>query len=453
MLHGQAREAKHPVHAAFARRSLAAFLLAVGAVLAFAGNLALWIDRTIYQTDGFVSTTDNVLQNSDVQQTLADRLTNVIVQDGTLQTEVQQQLPERLKFLAVPLTSNLSDVISQVVLRVLQGNRFQDVYQTALRDLHEQVMKVLDNSNAVSVSGNVLVLDVRPILRSVLESLGLPAPENGQVASALNLPPDAGEIAIHNSAVSWSYRIGHYGRQVIALTIIAAVVALLLSVLVAVSRRSATKRVGVALLVVGLVSLLLLVPLRLIVSRTARSPDAAIAVVRILTNQYRVQSLLLMAAGVVLVCCALMVGKGRPSDVGSWLREHIARVRAVGIAAAVLVLLALPTLSTRAQVSILFVLALFLVATWAYTSPARWAVWTRVRTNALLGRGAPARGADTEGWVASRAAPLRIIGAVLAGLALVLYPSLTFGVVVSVGLLLLAWLAAIEWLSKPATHA
>ncbi|HET6615592.1 MAG TPA: hypothetical protein VFH62_06860, partial [Dehalococcoidia bacterium] len=48
-------------------------LLGLACLLSIIGNAGLWVDRTVYDTDTFVATTDDVLDDRDVQEVLAER--------------------------------------------------------------------------------------------------------------------------------------------------------------------------------------------------------------------------------------------------------------------------------------------------------------------------------------------------------------------------------------------
>src|SRR5574338_543271 len=48
-------------------------LLGLAGLLSIIGNTGLWVDRTVYDTDNFVATTDDVLDDPDVQEVLAER--------------------------------------------------------------------------------------------------------------------------------------------------------------------------------------------------------------------------------------------------------------------------------------------------------------------------------------------------------------------------------------------
>jgi hypothetical protein len=494
------------------RNLLAGMLLLVAALLALLANVGLWIDRTIYSTDGFVSTVDKVFDDEDVQQAVAERFTETLFEQANIEPRVQEALPQGLGFLALPLTSASQDFLTRVSVRVMQEQPLEDVRNRALTGLHEQVIAVIDDdSGALSAQGDELVIDLRPILESVVEDtrlegaaenipevelpedteqrirdLGLPSDiedqllaevaasqgeEDGGLLGGLELSDDAGQFVIKDSAVAWSYRIARYGDNFIHWVIGLAAGAFVLSVLVATDRRSMVRNVGIALIIVGTLSLVALVPVRMAAREFAQNEDAALAIINILTEPYRIQSFAMIGFGLIGVGGAVLMGQTRLAvalrgqvrrtatgaggeGFAEAVKEHAAPLRVAGLVTGALLLVAWPDPSTRVYVTVLLLLAAYLGGVWAVSSDSERAQHVRKAVSDgwqryFAGRPEAGEGAGgISGWIVAHAMWLRAIGVLLAVVLLLLWPSVTARSIVAVIALLLAYLAAIDFIGS-----
>jgi hypothetical protein len=447
-----------------ARGVTALLLLVIGTLLAIGANVGLWVDRTVYDTDGFVSTTQEVFQDEEVQALLARELADTLIRDGNLESRLYEELPRGLKFLALPLTDALADYVERLALRILGSDRFEAVYERALTTLHQQLMRVINSSDLISSESGTLVIDLRPLLDALLEEIGLDESTLGGdegIIRNVELREDAGRFVIEDSAIAWTYRIARYGDDIIELLIVAVVVVFALAFVVAPRRRAALSRTGIALVFVGFISLVVLVPVRMFASRLMEEGEAVLSVIAIISGPFRTQSFVLIGVGVVFVAVAFVLGESRlavslrstarrreGASFGALAREHGGQLRAIGIVVGVIALIAWPEPTPRVQVTILAILGAYLLALWALTGESSWARSVREQGGAMASSyfGAP-EGVEDIGWVGAHAGMLRLIGVALALVGLILIPSLTFGTLVSIALLLLAWIAAVEWLS------
>src|SRR6185436_18986915 len=135
--------------------------------------------------------------------------------------------------------------------RLLATPRVQQLWETANRLMHKDLVRVLEGKNVrhITTENGTVVLDLRPIIHRLAEKLGI------QDQLAARAPPDAGQIVILRSDQIETAQ--HVVRIFRVLTIFLALVALALYVLaiyLAKGRRRIVLEVaGGTLILVGLI--------------------------------------------------------------------------------------------------------------------------------------------------------------------------------------------------------
>jgi hypothetical protein len=162
------------------RRALVAVLVVLGCVLAPLSMLGLWLRAELLDTDTYVSTMAPLADNSDVQNALADRITNALVVDTSLEDQVAERLPERAQFLAPRLTDAFESVVHDAALKVVQSDQFSDLWERANRRAHTQVVALLkgESKGRVGLEDGQVTLDLGPTAAKVnaaLEQRGIDA--------------------------------------------------------------------------------------------------------------------------------------------------------------------------------------------------------------------------------------------------------------------------------------
>ena len=443
-------------------------LFAIGALLLFSANVGYWVRGDIYDSEGFTDTTSAVFEDEDVQQALAEEFALIIYNSSDLTGLIGDELPERLQFLATPLSNTMISVLERGVLRIIQTDAVQAALRTSLEVAHAGVLRII-RSDSISTDTDSIVIDLRPVIQEVVERIGLEVDLDETLVdetliTRLDLPPDAGRFTIENAAASWLIRLGRYGEQIIIGVLVAAIVMLALAVGFARNRRSALRNAGIIVAVVGLISLALMIPVRVFTSEMAEHTEAAGSIVDIVTERFRMQSVLLVVVGVIIAAVAFLLGESRlarsirgigrtPADGGSRdftqsVRENATPLRIIGLVGGAIVLLAWPDPTTRVQVTILTITAIYLAFVWAIASDTSPAATVRANVSAIWSRNAGVDAPENTGWFARNAGTLRVVGIAVAAACIVLVPSLTFGSIVAIVALALIYLAAVDFLAN-----
>ena len=169
------------------RRILAATLVVIGCVLVPLSLSAVWVRNTLLDTDNYVATVGPLAGNADIQHGIADRVTTALFADGEAQKKIEDALPERAKVLAAPIASGLETATNAAAFQLAQSDRFRTLWENANRRAHAAVVNVLTgggsrvstNDGAVSVNLDQIFANVKQRLDqrgiTVLDNVQLPA--------------------------------------------------------------------------------------------------------------------------------------------------------------------------------------------------------------------------------------------------------------------------------------
>lgn len=448
----------HP-HAFSTRKWLFRVCATVGLLLVVFGNVAVWAQRTVFNTDQFVSTVSPALDQPEARDAAANRLATELTERAELQTRISQQLPSGLAFLAPPITASAHDLIATAVLRAMDRPSVRDARDPALRLLHDRFIRLIENrAGALETDNGVLYLDLRPVLQQAVDDIGLQG--QGQLVNNVNLPPDAGRIEIGQarSAYTWLGFIARYHRGIgIGLVLLPAAL-FALAIAFGRDRRRAVFFSGVLVAAGGVFSLLLLLPLRAFIVGQARNPDVARSTFRILMESYRLQSLIVVLIGAAVALAALFLGRSaaqRHDMLTHAVTKHGAALRLVAFAATVVLLVTWPAPDWRFYVALFGSLVLALGAIQVFASDAKWSASVRSRLKAARDAvTAPPPGeAGSAGWTRVHTNGLHAAGLIVFVALALLWPSLTWAGLILLVVAAFAFYAAVDWLGRDKAEA
>jgi hypothetical protein len=174
------------------RRTIAAILAVLSGLFVTLGVTSVWLHKTTYQTDEWVSTVGPLARDARVQAALAVWATQQITQAVDTQDIFTNLLPTKAKPLAAPLSTAIDSFISQAALKFFQSDAFINIWTVANRNAHADIVKVLQGKGALTIKNGKVQLDLLPVIDQVLESVNKST--NGrftnQISSITNLSPD-----------------------------------------------------------------------------------------------------------------------------------------------------------------------------------------------------------------------------------------------------------------------
>ncbi len=164
------------------RRSvLAGISLVLACITIVVATVAVWAHQVALNSDRFTALASDVLDDPEVIDPLAARISTQVVTTLDVQSRLANVLPERVTAIAGPVTLALQDGLTRRLETLLAEPRMQQALTRTLAFAHERVMNLLrDRAEAVTVVDGQVVLEVYPALLVALQELqtaGIIAPD------------------------------------------------------------------------------------------------------------------------------------------------------------------------------------------------------------------------------------------------------------------------------------
>ncbi len=176
------------------RRRLVRALVVAGSVLAFFSVFAIWTERQALNTEDWVSTSGRLIQNSTIREAVGNYLVDQLYENVDVEKELREILPGETKQLAGPVSGGLRQVAGTGADQVLQSSTAQELWKSANRTTHEQLLEVLEEKEGtVSTEEGKVSLELGSLVTNLANQVGIGA------NLAEKLPPDAGQITILRS--------------------------------------------------------------------------------------------------------------------------------------------------------------------------------------------------------------------------------------------------------------
>ena len=300
------------------RKGLAYTLIAIACVLTLASSLTIWVQRQLLDTDRWVDTSSQLLEQKDVRDAVAQRLVDGVFQDDQVEQRLANRLPPNLAPLAPPIAGALQNVALDAAENLLQRPAVQTLWADINRRVHTRLVDVLEGNEGgrVTTANGQVVLDLSPLVIRLEDQLGVQT----------NLSPDAGKITIMTSK-----QLGAAQDAVQTIKVLSPILAIVVLVLLVLGvylaqgfRREAVRAAAVGILVVGLVLLIVrrLAGNAVVNALTSPSTKSAGTQVWIIsTSLLRDLALGLVAIAIVGLVWAWLSGPSRPAV---WLRQRLA---------------------------------------------------------------------------------------------------------------------------------
>src|SRR5262245_34628439 len=205
-----------------ARRVLTVVLVALFAILLPVTITATWAHRTVVNTDAYIATVGPVVADPAVQAAVSREVTDEIYATLNPQQVIANALPPKAAPLAGPLSNGVKGYLQQGINKILASPKFQQLWLAANRFSHAQLIAVLNgNSKALATTHGQVALNLVPLLNEALKSVQTrasallgrnvtlpvinrdtdPAAACQKIAAAIRrpLPPTCGQIPLFNA--------------------------------------------------------------------------------------------------------------------------------------------------------------------------------------------------------------------------------------------------------------
>jgi hypothetical protein len=234
-------------------RSAAAWIaLVVAGVLLLLSSFAVWVDRVALNTDVFVDTSSELIEDDTIREAVSTRAVDELYASVDVAELLEDRLPDDYQSLSGPAAAGLRQASYQLLDRALQQPALQRLWALSLEQSHRTLVRVLEgDGDTVSTEGGVVTLDLRPIVLETADRIGIRDEVEGR------LPADAGQIEVLRSDELDTAQDTFQLLKVLAwLLPVVTLGAFALAVWLTGDRRRAVRRIGVTALVVGVLGLL-----------------------------------------------------------------------------------------------------------------------------------------------------------------------------------------------------
>jgi hypothetical protein len=174
------------------KRVSAWVLVVVACILAVVSVVVVFARNQLLNTDTYVSTVAPLASNPAIQDQVATRVSEELIERTDLYARVKDALPSRASFLATPITTEVQSATRSITLQLVQSEQFAKVWVAINRVSHAQLVAVLTGSSrgAVSTKDGEVTVDLTQVeieARKKLDSKGITVFDKIPPSSGLTL--------------------------------------------------------------------------------------------------------------------------------------------------------------------------------------------------------------------------------------------------------------------------
>jgi hypothetical protein len=160
-------------------------LLAVATLIFIGFGVGVWAERQVLDTDEWVDTSAELLENEDVRIALGGFIVDRLYDSEEVQAQIEEVLPPRLDPLAGPAAAGLKEVARRNAPRILGSAVALNAWREANEAAHGTLIALVEGE----IGGN-LTLDLGTLFEQIAEGTGLPP------GAVDRLPPEVSSLQI-----------------------------------------------------------------------------------------------------------------------------------------------------------------------------------------------------------------------------------------------------------------
>ena len=148
-------------------------LLLIGAILLQTAVAAVWLNRTVMDTDRWVETVAPLADDPAIQDAIATSVTQAVFENVDVVGIAEDALPEELQFLAAPIGAQVEEWVGGVAQKIVRSDQFSDIWREANRIGHQAFLAVAtgETRDAVTVEAGVISVDTAPMVDVIKQEL------------------------------------------------------------------------------------------------------------------------------------------------------------------------------------------------------------------------------------------------------------------------------------------
>ena len=119
------------------RRVTVFALTVVASILLLIAGFAVWANRQLLETDTWVETSSQLLEDPEIQTALSVLLVDVLYENVDVEAEIKAALPPDVQGLAGPLSGAVRELATRAANEVLATTAVQTLWEEANRTTHQ----------------------------------------------------------------------------------------------------------------------------------------------------------------------------------------------------------------------------------------------------------------------------------------------------------------------------
>ncbi|MGO9457443.1 MAG: hypothetical protein ACLP62_10410 [Acidimicrobiales bacterium] len=261
------------------RRFFAAFLVVLFAICLFVSSLSIWAVRQVLNTDVFVSHVNTAIQDPNVQDQISTYVANEVVTVVNPKERFDKVLPKKARIIVAPVVGAFHQVVYNAVHKLVVSPTFQKVLLAAVAKAHSSAVNLLEGKTKgnLVLNGNEVALNTLPLIDQTISTLemhgvlsgllskvpplatvgGMPSKQIEQLSHKLGvtLPPNFGQIVVFKSNTLHTAQVALKKlHRALILMLLLTVVLAALALVVSPWRLRTVVEMGIAAVIVGLVT-------------------------------------------------------------------------------------------------------------------------------------------------------------------------------------------------------
>ncbi len=170
------------------RKIAVAILIVLSTIFVCTASVALWAQRTVFDTDAIVDATDSALDQPEVTAAISTYITDQIVEVTSQAQVLEKVLPSQLDALAPFIRGALTSRVAEQVQELVDSQPGRNLINNAVRVAHKSAVRLLEgdgllSDSAFSVKDGKVNLDLTQVIVSVLDGLQ----QRGVIPSSVDL--------------------------------------------------------------------------------------------------------------------------------------------------------------------------------------------------------------------------------------------------------------------------
>ena len=228
------------------RRGTVYTLTVVATVLLFLSMFAIWANRQLLETDTWVETSSELLEDDEIRPVVADFMVDELFTAVDVEAQLQAALPPRAQPAAGVLAGGARNLANDLANEALQRPRVQHLWEETNRTAHEKLVEVVEEDADEPVS-----LNLGEIVGQLGDQLGVDA--------SSKIPPDAAQITIIEAdQLSGARKAVKLLKSLAVVLLLLALIVYGIAIYLATGwRREALRNIGFAFILIGVLGLLI----------------------------------------------------------------------------------------------------------------------------------------------------------------------------------------------------